>query len=77
MFVSVPRIIAISRDGQQVPLHDVDPTVAPDGIRFVGSQGGNWTLYLQTKRLGGVGTYVITIASPDGTRKVAAFRVTK
>jgi hypothetical protein len=77
MFVSAPRIISITRDGQQVLLHDVDPNVAADGIRFQGSQGGDWTLSLKTKGLPGVGTYVLTIAAPDGTRKVAAFVAAK
>jgi hypothetical protein len=77
MYVSVPRIIAVSRNGQQVPLHDVDPSVAADGIRFAGSQGGDWSLTLKTKGLPGPGTYVLTIAAPDGTRKVAAFVAAK
>ena len=77
MYVSAPRIIAISRAGQPVPLSVVDPNVAADGIRFQGSQGGNWSLSLQTKPLPGPGTYVLTIAAPDGTRKVAAFVATK
>jgi len=67
-FALPPRIVAISRNGQNIPL----PTIAPgledaagDSDFQLGSNGA-WTLKLNTKRLG-TGTFLVNLQAPDAS----------